>query len=77
MTAARRRTGYTVLELLVVMAILILFVTIVLPSMEGFFGSNRPKAAADAKVHVVIRGITGHSRVVTGGLEATQQGQRP
>jgi len=200
-TAARRRTGYTVLELLVVMAILILFVTIVLPSMEGFFGSNRPKAAADqirgelaaarawaieegvpyrvalsadgtklrrapesefaesaqpsgpasarrvehtfekvvaevvvgedgsaataedgnwvtvavvlpdgtcrddrentedngnqiitvavrertdpdkpaadAKVHVVIRGITGHSRVVTGGLEATQQGQRP
>jgi len=35
------------------------------------------KPAADAKVHVVIRGITGHSRVVTGGLEATQQGQRP
>jgi type II secretory pathway pseudopilin PulG len=41
------RRGYTVLELLVVMAILILFVSIVLPSINAFFGNNRPKAAAD------------------------------
>jgi prepilin-type N-terminal cleavage/methylation domain-containing protein len=41
------RRGYTLLELLVVMAILILFTTLVLPSLNTFFGGNRPKAAAD------------------------------
>jgi prepilin-type N-terminal cleavage/methylation domain-containing protein len=41
------RRGYTLLELLVVMAILILFATLVLPSLNSFFGGNRPKAAAD------------------------------
>jgi type IV fimbrial biogenesis protein FimU len=45
--STRSRRGYTLIELLVVMAIMILFVSIVLPSINAFFGTNRPKAAAD------------------------------
>jgi prepilin-type N-terminal cleavage/methylation domain-containing protein len=43
----RIRRGYTLIELLLVLAILILFAVIVLPSSNTFFGGNRAKAAAD------------------------------
>jgi prepilin-type N-terminal cleavage/methylation domain-containing protein len=46
--AARRpRPGYTLFELLVVLAILILLAAVVIPSTSGLYGGSRPRAAAD------------------------------
>jgi type II secretion system protein H len=45
--ARHRRTGYTLFELLVVLAILILLAVIVIPSTSSLYGGSRPKGAAD------------------------------
>ncbi|MBP3959472.1 prepilin-type N-terminal cleavage/methylation domain-containing protein [Gemmata sp. G18] len=45
------RRGFTLVEVLVVMAILLLLAAVVLPSIGAFRGDSRPRAAAD-----VIRG---------------------
>jgi len=44
----RRNTGYTLVELLVVLAILILLAVLILPSTSSLSGTTRQKAAADA-----------------------------
>ena len=51
MTTRSTRRGYTLLELVVVMAILLLLAAVVLPSIGAFRGDTRLRAAAD-----VIRG---------------------
>ena len=51
MTDRSPRRGYTLLELVVVMAIILLLAAVVLPSIGAFRGDTRPRAAAD-----VIRG---------------------
>ncbi len=51
MTARNTRRGYTLFELLVVLALLILLTALVLPSAEAFRSGPRQRAAAD-----VIRG---------------------
>jgi prepilin-type N-terminal cleavage/methylation domain-containing protein len=43
----RERGGYTLMEVIVVMAILVLLAVIVLPSVFAFRGDTRPRAAAD------------------------------
>ena len=45
------RRGFTLVEVLVVMAILLLLAAVVLPSLRSFRGDSRPRAGAD-----VIRG---------------------
>ena len=47
-TRARRRSAFTLVEVLAVMAILILLAAVVLPSVGAFRGDSRPGAAADA-----------------------------
>ncbi|HSQ54888.1 MAG TPA: prepilin-type N-terminal cleavage/methylation domain-containing protein [Gemmata sp.] len=47
MSNPQHHRGYTLIELLIVMAILILFVTLVLPSTSSYWSGNRQKAAAD------------------------------
>ena len=39
------RTGYTLFELIVVMAILILLAVVVFPSTSSLYGNSRPKVA--------------------------------
>jgi prepilin-type N-terminal cleavage/methylation domain-containing protein len=56
-TRLASRRGYTLIELIAVMAILILIAAVVLPSVAGFRGDSRPRAAADA-----IRGELAASR---------------
>jgi prepilin-type N-terminal cleavage/methylation domain-containing protein len=51
MTTHTPRRGYTLFELLVVMAILLLLAVIIIPSVVSFRGDTRQRAAAD-----VIRG---------------------
>lgn len=51
MTTRSRRRGFTLVEVIVVMAILILLAIIVLPSLGAFRGDTRSRAAGD-----VIRG---------------------
>lgn len=51
MTTRTTRRGYTLLELVVVLAILLLLAAVVLPSIGAFRGDTRSRAAAD-----VIRG---------------------
>ena len=41
------RAGYTVLELMVVMVIILILGAVVAPSLLGFWGNNRTKAAVD------------------------------
>jgi type II secretion system protein H len=48
MTRLASRRGYTLIELIVVIAILILIAAVVLPSVGAFRGDSRPRAAADA-----------------------------
>lgn len=43
----RARHGFTIFELLVVLALLVIIGAIVLPSTTTLFGSTRPRAAAD------------------------------
>lgn len=57
MTASAVRRGYTLLELIVVMAILLLLAAVILPSVGAFRGDTRQRAAADA-----IRGELAVSR---------------
>jgi Tfp pilus assembly protein FimT len=45
--ARSRREGYTLFELLIVMALLIILGAVVIPNTTSLFGGNRPKAAAD------------------------------
>lgn len=47
MDRTRRRRGYTILELLVVLAVLILLGAVILPSLTGFDGNTKQRAAAD------------------------------
>lgn len=42
-----RREGYTLFELLIVMALLIILGAVAIPNATSLFGGNRPKAAAD------------------------------
>lgn len=51
MTARPRRRGFTLFELIVVMALLVLLAAVVIPSLSAFRGDTRQRAAAD-----VIRG---------------------
>lgn len=51
MTARSRRRGFTLFELIVVMALLLLLAAVVIPSLGAFRGDTRMRAAAD-----VIRG---------------------
>ena len=44
---ARYRRGYTLFELIVVMAVLLLLAAIILPSLSAFRGDTRHRAAAD------------------------------
>ncbi len=42
------RRGFTLIELIAVMAVLIVLAAFVIPSLVGFRGDSRPRAAADA-----------------------------
>jgi Tfp pilus assembly protein FimT len=59
-----RRDGYTLMELLLVMTILIILGIAIVPTIAGAYGNTRQKAAAD-----LIR-----SRVVEGRAKAMEQG---
>lgn len=48
MTRCSPRRGYTLIELLAVMAVLVLIAAVVIPSVAAFRGDSRPRAAADA-----------------------------
>jgi type II secretion system protein H len=48
MTRRPPRRGYTLIELIAVMAILVLIAAVIIPSVAGFRGDSRPRAAADA-----------------------------
>ncbi len=48
MTTTHTRSGYTLFELIVVMALLLLLAAVVLPSVGAFRGDTRQKGAADA-----------------------------
>ncbi len=41
------RSGYTILELLVVLALLVILGAVIIPSLPGFYGNTKQKAAAD------------------------------
>lgn len=43
----RTRPGYTILELLVVLALLVIVGAVIIPSLTGFEGNNKQRAAAD------------------------------
>jgi Tfp pilus assembly protein FimT len=58
------RDGYTVLELVVVVAILIILGSVIVPSISGYYSNTRQKSAAD-----LIR-----SRVVEARAKAMEQG---
>src|SRR5947209_15428910 len=47
MRTRRKRSGFTLLEVLCVMAILIILLSLAYPSIEGMYGSVRQTAAAD------------------------------
>jgi prepilin-type N-terminal cleavage/methylation domain-containing protein len=47
MTARTARSGYTLFELVVVMAILLLLAAVILPSVGAFRGDTRQRAGAD------------------------------
>jgi prepilin-type N-terminal cleavage/methylation domain-containing protein len=42
-----RRSAFTIIELMVVMAIVLMLAAILVPSLMGFWGNNRSKAAVD------------------------------
>ncbi len=46
-TTRQTRSGFTVLELMVVMALLLILALVALPSFEGLRGNSRQKAAVD------------------------------
>ncbi|MFM8274142.1 MAG: Tfp pilus assembly protein FimT/FimU [Gemmata sp.] len=48
MTTRPARRGFTLLEVLLVMAVLILLAAVILPSLGAFRGDSRPQAAADS-----------------------------
>jgi prepilin-type N-terminal cleavage/methylation domain-containing protein len=48
MTASAARRGFTLFELIVVMALLLLLAAIILPSVGAFRGDTRQRAAADS-----------------------------
>jgi Tfp pilus assembly protein FimT len=48
MTARTRRTGYTLLEMTLVTAVLTISATLVVPSLEGMYGYFKKNAAIDA-----------------------------
>jgi Tfp pilus assembly protein FimT len=58
------REGYTVLELVVVVAVLIILGAVIVPTISGYYSNTRQKSAAD-----LIR-----SRVVEGRAKAMEQG---
>jgi type II secretion system protein H len=64
-TARSTRRGFTLFELIVVMALLVLLAAIVLPSIGAFRGDTRQRAAADA-----IRG-----ELATARAHAMEKGQ--
>ena len=47
MTTRTRRRGYTLFELIAVMAVLVILAVIILPSVSAFRGDTRQRAAAD------------------------------
>ncbi len=47
MTRHPRRSGFTLFELIVVMAILLLFIVLIMPSLEGLGSGNHSKVAGD------------------------------
>jgi Tfp pilus assembly protein FimT len=59
-----RRKGYTVFEILIVMALLILLGAVIVPTMSSYYGNTRQKAVAD-----LIR-----ARIVEGRAKAMEQG---
>jgi Tfp pilus assembly protein FimT len=58
------RKGYTILEILLVLAVLIILGAVIVPTMSGYYGNTRQKAAAD-----LIR-----SRIVEGRAKAIERG---
>jgi Tfp pilus assembly protein FimT len=58
------RKGYTVLEVVLVMAVLIVLGAVIVPTMSSYYGNTRQKAAAD-----LIR-----ARIVEGRAKAMEQG---
>jgi prepilin-type N-terminal cleavage/methylation domain-containing protein len=48
MLARTSRRGYTLFELIVVLAVLVVLVTITIPALRSFRGDSRQRAAADA-----------------------------
>lgn len=58
------RKGYTILELVIMLAVLIILGAAIIPSLAGYYGNTRQKEAAD-----LIR-----SRIVEGRAKAMEQG---
>jgi Tfp pilus assembly protein FimT len=58
------RAGYTILELMVVLTVLIILGAVIIPTLSSYYGNTRQKAAAD-----LIR-----SRVVEARAKAMEQG---
>ncbi|HEV3383716.1 MAG TPA: hypothetical protein VG097_02815 [Gemmata sp.] len=59
-----RRAGYTILELLIVLVVLIILGAVLVPTLSSYYGNTRQKAAAD-----LIR-----SKVVEARAKAMEQG---
>src|SRR5262245_11888443 len=51
------RTGFTLLEVLLVMAILVILVSVALPSLTAMYGEGRVRGAADE-----VRGVWAEAR---------------
>src|SRR5580704_2382639 len=58
------RQGYTIMELVVVLAILIILGSVIIPTLSSYYGNTRQKATAD-----LIR-----ARIVEGRAKAMEQG---
>jgi Tfp pilus assembly protein FimT len=59
-----RRAGYTIMELLVVLVVLVILGAVLVPTLSSYYGNSRQKAAAD-----LIR-----SKVVEARAKAMEQG---
>lgn len=76
MISGRRRDGYTLLEVLLVMAILVILVAVSIPSLDAMYGDTRVRGAADdvrgawaeARARAIDTGV-GHRFAVIPGSE--------